>query len=258
MEFPVADVSIPPHLERPAELVKLEGMRGGKSAKEEMDLEGAKGVRIKAIRQEALRVGAQSGLAHRYSMIMEYLDKKESQMNVAFSFSGLVKDGRLLVPGIVETPNQFAMDEEKGEGRLVRQSYTVESEARIVSVVPTWRDYLWQQYELPEMPHRTLLPRTEAEIDVWEKAVQDGWRAGVAQGDQVYQDRLASLAKDVEGRHLYTTLEAQGVFSPAAIRVVANRVTFNGRTMNVGEVIYSIDHPANYTNAKGWKPIWTR
>lgn len=256
--FPVADVALPPHLVRPAELVRIEQMRGSKSAQEELGLDGGNGVRINAIRQEALRVGAQSGLAHRYSMITEYLDKQQSRLNVVFSFAGLVKDGRLLFPAIVESPNQFVMDSEKGEARVVRAAYTIESEARIISVVPTWRDYLWQRYEQPEMPHRSLLPRTDIEVAVWENTVKEGWAAGVSQGDRVYQDRLAALTKDVEGRHLYKTLEAQEVFSPAALRVEANRVTFNGRTMNVGEVIYSIDRPVNYTNAEGWKPIWTR
>ena len=233
-------------------------MRGDKSMKEEMDLEGAKGVRIKAIRQEALRVGAQSGLAHRYSMVMQYLNKNESKLNVTFSFSGFVKNGRLLVPAIVEANNQFVMDGEKGEARVVRNAFTIEEEAKIISVVPTWRDYLWQEYLQPEMPHRTLLPRNEVEATSWKEAVDEGWKAGVNQGDQIFQDRLASLTKAVEGRHLYVTLEAKKMISPAALNVVANRVTFNGRTMNVGEVIYTIGNAASYTSSKDWNPVWTR
>ena len=35
-------------------------------------------------------------------MIMEYMDSVEPKLNVAFSFSGFVREGRLLVPSIIE------------------------------------------------------------------------------------------------------------------------------------------------------------
>lgn len=256
MDFPVAEVTIPVHLESPAALVELKDLRGG--VKKEIEGEGAGGIRYKAIREEGQRLGAQTGLAYRYSMIMSYLEKVEPKLNVTFSFSGFVKDGRLLMPAVVEVPNQFVLDRESGEARVIRNAYTIEEEAKIISVVPTWRDYLWQRYSYPEKPHVSMLPRTEAEVKAWEDAIQTGWRAGVAQADEIYQDRLAMLTKAVEGRNLYKTLETQRMVEPAALQVVANQVTFNGRTMNVGEVIYAIGGQANYTAPKEWKPVWTR
>lgn len=256
MDFPVANVSIPSHLEAPAALVELKALRGGAEGAEEE--EGAGGLRFRAIRQEGLRVGAQTGLAHRYGMVMEYLGGVENKINVIFSFNGFVKDGRLLVPAVVEVPNQFVGDTETGEVRVIRNAYTIEEEARIVSVVPTWRDYLWQEYAYPENPHRSLLPRTDAEAQAWQEAVTEGWRAGVHQADTIYSDRLAMLTKAVEGRNLYKTLESKQMISPAALQVVSNRVTFNGRTMNVGEIIYTINNPSNYTSSDTWRPVWTR
>ncbi|WP_326430291.1 type IV secretory system conjugative DNA transfer family protein (plasmid) [Stutzerimonas frequens] len=256
MDFPVAEMSVPAHLEAPAPLVELKGLRGG--SVDDAEEEGAGGLRYKAIRQEGLRVGAQTGLAHRYSMVMSYLKAVEPKLNVVFSFNGFVKDGRLLVPAVVEIPNQFVRDETSGEVRVIRNAFTIEEEAKIVSVVPTWRDYLWQEYSYPEKPHRSLLPRTDAEAKAWEEAVNEGWRAGVSQADTIYQDRLAMLTKAVEGRNLYRTLESKKMVSPAALKIVSNRVTFNGRTMNVGEVIYNIGSAANYTASDTWRPVWTR
>ncbi|CAM5368396.1 hypothetical protein SSTU70S_05717 [Stutzerimonas stutzeri] len=256
MDFPVAEVSIPSHLESPAVLVEMKGLRG--KSESEGGLEGAGGIRIKAIRQEALRLGAQTGLAHRYTMIMEYLDSVEPKLNVTFNFSGFVRDGRLLVPAVTEVTNQFKQDPESGEATVVRSAVTVEEEARIISVVPTWRDYLWQEYGYPEQPHASLLPRSPAEVKVWEDAVNEGWRAGVSQADLIYDDRLALLTKAVEGRHAYLMLENKKVFSPAALQITKNQITFNGRTVNVGEVIYTIDTPASYTSAQEWRPVWTR
>lgn len=256
MDFPVANVSIPAHLEAPAALVELKELRGGVEGAESE--EGGTGLRFRAIRQEGLRVGAQTGLAHRYGMVMKYLGTVEPKINVIFSFNGFVKDGRLLMPAVVEVPNQFVKDEETSEVRVIRNAYTIEEEARIVSVVPTWRDYLWQEYTYPEKPHTSLLPRTPAESKAWQEAVTEGWRAGVQQADTIYSDRLAMLTKAVEGRNLYKTLESKQMVSPAALQVVSNRVTFNGRTMNVGEMIFTINNPSNYTASKNWRPVWTR
>lgn len=253
----MADIPVPAYLQNPPVLQELQGLRGRIRDDEKEDAAPEEGLRFRALRDEALRVSAQSGLAYRYGMIMEYLDKHEQKLNVTFSFSGFVRDGRLLVPAVTRTPNQFSLNE-KGEARVVRDAYTIEEEARIVSVVPTWRDYLWQEYSYPEQPHPSMLPRTEHEIAAWRAALDEGWRAGVSQANSIYEDRLAALTLAVEGRHLYSTLEAKRMISPAALKVVANKVTFNGRTMNVGEVIYNIGGQANYKQSSEWRPVWTR
>lgn len=255
MEFQVAELPVPQ--ERPAYLIQVESLRGGALGETASTEEGS-GIRFKAIRQEGLRVGAQGGLANRYGTIMEYMAKIESKLNVVFSFNGFIEGGRMLIPSVVQVPDQFVMDESKGSATVIRNAYTVEEEAKIVSVAPTWRDYLWQEYAYPELPHKSLLPRSEAEVEVWEDAVEKGWAAGVNQGGQIFSDRLAQLTMAVEGRHLYKTLQSKKMISPAALSVVNNSVTFNGRTMNVGETIYAIGQQTNYTAAKDWKPVWTK
>lgn len=257
VDIPVAQVTVPASLERPAELVELQSLRGQKDDAAKA-LEGEGGLRYKAIRQEGLRIGALAGLAKRYGMIMQYLDATETKLNVTFSFNGFVRDGRLLIPAVIETPNQFIRNSETGQVTEVRQQITVGEEARIVSVVPTWRDYLYQEYSMPERPHSSLLPRTEPEIKAWEDALSTGWKAGVSQADEIYKDRLAQLTMAVEGRHLYMTLEQKHLMSPAALKVVSNTVTFNGRSMNVGEVIYSIANDTNFTPSASWRPVWSR
>lgn len=256
LAFPVAEVAVPVDLQEPSELKQLLELRGGKEA--DKTEEGGSGIRYKAIQQEGMRVGAQSGLAYRYGQIMRHLDKVETKLNVVYSFARFVREGKLLVPAVVQTPNQFVTDSEKNEARVIKDSVTIQEEARLISVVPTWRDYLYQDYAYPELPHRSVRPRTDAEIKVWNEALKAGWTAGISQADQIYDDRLAQLTMAVEGRHLYVTLEQKKVISPAALHIEANKVTFNGRTMNVGEVIYSIKQEANYTNSDSWRPVWTR
>ncbi|RTU13307.1 hypothetical protein DY969_26005 [Pseudomonas aeruginosa] len=256
-DMPVAQLTVPASMERPPELVELQSLRGQKDDVSNA-LEGEGGLRYKAIRQEGLRIGALAGLAQRYGMIMKYLDATESKLNVTFSFNGFVRDSRLLIPAVIETPNQFIRDPETGKVTEVRQQITIGEEARVVSVVPTWRDYLYQEYGMPERPHSSMLPRTDAEVKAWEDALSTGWKAGVSQADDIYNDRLAQLTMAVEGRHLYQTLEQKHLMSPAALKVESNQVTFNGRTMNVGEIIYTIGNDTNFTPSSSWRPVWSR
>ena len=254
MDFPVADITLPAHLEPPAHLEHMVAMRG--SGEEAIDLEA--GIRLRAIRQEGLRVGAQTGLAQRYEMIVSFLKTIEPKLNVTYNFNGFLKDGRLLVPSLVKVENSFTIDNAAGTATETRVSYTVEEEASIVSTAPTWRDYLWREYAYPEPPHKSLLPRSDDEAEAWKRALREGWRSGVHQADESFQDNMARLTLAVEGRHLYTTLESQRVISPAALQINSSRVTFNGRTMNVGETLYSVGQPVEYRGSQEWKPIWTR
>lgn len=254
MDFAVAEIDSKGQLESPAALVELQSLRGVEKG---VDVKTEKGgLRFRSMRQEGLRLGAQAGLAERYSMIMEYIDKNETKANVIFSFSGFVNDGNLLVPAIDQAQNQFKIDGD--EARIVSNSYTIAEEAKIISSVPTWRDWLAQEYETPEKPHYSLLPRTPNEVKVWEQAVKEGWRAGVVQANDIYSDRLNDLARAVEGRYLYRVLEEKKMIKPSLLKVERNKVTYNGRTMNIGEVIYSVEQNANYTSGDTWRPVWTR
>lgn len=254
MDYPVAPMSASA-IERPAPLLELRALRGGTNATKE---EEADGLKFKAIRQEGLRVGAQAGLSTRYGQIMKYLEARQTDLDVTFGFAKFVRDGRMLIPAVVETPNQFKFDPQTGKATEIKNAITVGDEAKIVSVVPTWRDYLWQEYVYPDPPHPSLLPSTSAEVKAWQDAVDAGWKAGYAQADGIFDDRVNRLTMAVEGRALYITLEQQKVFTPAALRVVSNKVTFNGRTMNIGETIYAIDDQANYTNSRDWRPTWSK
>lgn len=255
MDFAVAEIDVQGQLQSPAALVELQSLRGTKDSVDVKTKDGG-GLRFRSMRQEGLRLGAQAGLAERYSMIMEYVGKNESKANVIFSFSGFVDDGNLLVPAIHQAQNQFRVDGD--EARVVSNSYTIAEEARIISSVPTWRDWLYQEYETPEKPHYSLLPRTANEVKAWEDAVRDGWKAGWVQANDIYSDRLNDLTRSVEGRYLYRFLEDKKMIKPSSLKVERNKVTFNGRTMNIGEVIYSVDSKSNYTSGDTWRPVWSR
>lgn len=253
IDFPVAEMPST-QIEAPAELKSIGELKG--RDKKELSIEEGGKLRTDALRQEGLRVGAQTGLAYRYGMIMDYLDSVEPKLNVTFNLAQFVRDGHLLIPAITEVRDQLT--KENGELHKVKAAYTIQEEASVVSSVPTWRDYVYQRFEKPELPHEALFPRDDFETSEWKRSLNEGWNAGVYQADEMFRDRVNQLAKAVAGRHEYVTLESREMYSPADLKVVNSQVTFQGRTMNVGEQIIGISQLGNFTNSQTWAPIWTR
>lgn len=253
IDFPIADIEIVESMRYAPELHEAINLKGKKQAIKE-ELVG--GVKLNAIRQEGLRFGAQSGLSVRYDLIMEYLDEHEDKLNALFNFAGFVRQGNLLIPSLTEVNSQLI--NEGDQLRTISKSYTIDSEAELVSTVPTWRDYLVQHYEKPQTPHSSILPVTPVEIKVWKSAVEAGWRSGVQDADNIFTDRVAQLAKDINGRYLYITTEKKNLLTPATVYATNAQVTFNGRTMNIDEKVFRVENSANFKSADNWEPIWTK
>lgn len=238
----------------PKELRRLSEIKG--RSQSDMAKDESVQLRAESLKQEALRVGAQSGLAYRYGMLMDYCDSVEPKINVVWNLSQFVRDVHLLIPAVIEVRDQFT--KEGGEIRRVRTGITVTEEADVISSTPTWRDYVYQRYDVPDLPHESLYPLGEVEESIWKSALKQGWEAGIFQADANFQDRVNQLTRAVEGRYQYLTLEARGMFTPADLKVVNSQVTFQGRTMNVGEQIITVRNQGNFTQMQTWAPVWTR
>lgn len=237
------------------ELIKLKRKRSTKKAiKDELDNSG---MRVSSVRQEGLRIGAQTGLSKRYTAIVKYLEANENRLNVLYNFAPFV-DGKLLLPAVAKMQDTFALDESTGEATTIRNSYTISEEARIIANVPTWRDYLVQDFGMPEDPHYSILPSNDIEAAAWEEALDEGWLAGITMADEIFSDHVAQLTKTLEERYRYQLLLNQGVVSAPVLGVDRRSISYNGRTLNVGETIYSVEQPVNYTATPNWRPVWTR
>lgn len=255
MDMPVADIqSVYVAQASSAYLNELKRMKGfGAEAMRDDTI--TSGLRLTAIRQEGLKVGGQGGLSVRYGEIVSYLDANESRLNVIFSFAPFV-DGKLLLPAIASEQGRVKL--EGGNATVIKSSYTITDEAKIIASVPTWRDYLYQEYARPAKPHHSILPKTKAEQVAWERAVEEGWNGGLVMADEIFSDRLAALTKSVEDRYRYKTLLQQRVVAAPKVDVSTNAITYNGRSMNVGEVLYSVSTPVNYTASPTWRAVWSK
>jgi len=233
---------------------KGSGSTKGKKGAEEASI----ALRQSTIETTAITVGAQAGLKWRYDQINKILkDKYEGRLDSAINFRPFIFDEVILAPSILVTK---ANENFESETRMVKSSiqFIVDREAKIVSVPPTYRDYLIREYPGPRQIHPVLKPKTDTEQQIWKKNILKGWEIGVKQANDVFTDGLAQMVRDLEGRVNYRKMVSLKMVSPAALKITKRGVTFNDRSMNVGETIYEITDLANYTNLEEWRTAWLK
>lgn len=197
------------------------------------------GIRYQALREAALSTGARAGLAWRSRQINQRIARHEPQLNLIYNFTGLLLNDNVLPPVLIEgrqTLEQSADD----VLRVADRAYAIQSQARFVTMAPTWRDYLQANYPEPDMPDRSLLPRTDSERTVWDKYIDEGWQAGVAQADIIFTENLGRLKRDFEGMIRYRTLLAQNMVSLPFVAQINLGITGGDSQMAINDRILKI------------------
>lgn len=240
----------------PDELSQLYDLR---SALSEEDKERAAqgkvtGLRLGSIRQEALRQGTLTALHWRYDQIESRLETMAGTLDTVFNFRPFIEEGRVLSPAVAKTES---IQSQSGEGVTeAAVSFTITEEARLITVAPTYRDYLFHHFEEPDSPHPVLLPKDKKEEVIWHEGVTQGWALGIEQANEIFEDSVYRLQSSIAGRITYRSLVATGYIKPAALEVTEMGVTYNGRTMNVGESFYEIKTDAQYQPVTEWRGVW--
>lgn len=212
-------------------------------------------IRLKAVQDAALSVGAQGGLAWRSHQIDTLLRKEKNSLSRIFNFGPLILRNDVLPPVLVEgdttlnLANPYTL-------RLADRVYKIEQPPRFVTAAPTWRDYLWQDFSPPEPPNAVLLPKTAQERTIWNQYVQQGWKAGVEQANQIFAVNLGRLKRDYNGMVLYRELLAQNMVTPPYVGKVNLGVTGGGNIMRINDQVLRITATSQLNpNAKAWKAI---
>src|SRR5262245_36974647 len=103
------------------------------------------GIRINAIQNTALSVGAQGGLAWRAHQINERLNKEAAYLDRIFNFNSLLLKNSVLPPVLAEGRTALNLADPYTI-RLADRIYKIVSPPRFVTAAPNWRDYLWLNY----------------------------------------------------------------------------------------------------------------
>lgn len=215
-------------------------------------------LRIQMLRETALSVGARGGLAHRAKEINAIVEKQAGVLDRVFNFNGMMLDNNVLPPVLTEGRNSLDLASDDVI-RISDRNYKIIKQARFVTAIPNWRDYLLLNYETPEVPDKSLLPKDRAEKIIWQKYIDEGWIAGIKQAELIFDEQVYKLTRDYNGMILYRTLLAKNMVSPPYVANLDLGVTGNESGISVNDRVLRITaKPTLKTNSKEWKTTVTR
>ncbi len=210
-------------------------------------------IREMALKETALSLGAQSGLAWRAKFIDEQLVKQTRNLDAIFDFKSLVLEHNVLPPVLLEGRNTLNLADTQTI-RVSDRTYKVAKQAHFITTPPDWRQYLWMDYKKPDPPHVSLLPSTKEECQVWKHFVTKGWENGVDQANTILEENIARIKEDFSGMILYRKLLAMNMVSPPYVSNTSLGVTGDGDEIHIDDRVLRITAlPALNINSEEWR-----
>jgi defect-in-organelle-trafficking protein DotC len=213
----------------------------------------ANSLRIQALRDTALSVGARGGLAWRTKNIQTSIVKYHRHLDRIFNFHALLVEGTVLPPILMEARNALSLT---GPDiiRIADRNYKILNQAKFVTAPPNWREYILKSFEKPELPDKSLLPKNADEQKIWNKYIDQGWAAGVKQADDILKENLSMLTRDFNGMILYRKLLAQGMITPPFVSSIELGITGDKNNLTVNDKVLKITaFPSLQTDGSQWK-----
>ncbi|MDF1758537.1 MAG: type IV secretion system DotC family protein [Legionellaceae bacterium] len=210
-------------------------------------------IRVTALKEMALTVGAQSGLASRAKLIDDELVKQTKNLDAIYDFNALILENNVLPPVLLEGRKTFNMADTQTI-RISDRTYKVAKQAHFVTTPPGWRQYLWMDYSKPEMPHVSLLPNTKEEREIWYAYVTQGWQNGIDQANTILEESIARIKEDFTGMILYRKLLAMNMVSPPYVSHTDLGVTGDEKEIHIDDKVLRITAlPALNMNSNQWR-----
>lgn len=217
-------------------------------------------VRKRALRQvaqkkAALSWGAQSGYAFRTHLRNRWLRKESLLLDRVFTFRPfLASDEHVLLPSVDVGKRAFKLENQtSSDSTLV--SYRIHEPARVVSIPPTFRDYLILSPGRPKKVNSLLLPKDAKEKKLWKKWTDRGWQNGERLSDQAFRIGMRRLVRAIEGRIRFYELTLAGqIERPTWARSPAATLR-TGEVLEIGDTVLRITRPARFTSSEHWKPL---
>ncbi|MBA2656741.1 MAG: type IV secretion system DotC family protein [Tatlockia sp.] len=205
-----------------------------------------------ALKESALSIGAQSGLAWRARMIDDQLTKLARRLDTIYDFNSLLLEHNVLPPVLLEGRNTLNLADPQTI-RISDRTYKITKQARFVTTPPNWRQYLWLDFKRPEAPHPYLLPKTRRERQVWGFHVEKGWKNGIEQANNILEENIARIKEDYMGMILYRKLLAMNMVSAPFVANTDLGVTGDESEIHIDDKILRITAlPGLNTNSKEW------
>lgn len=226
----------------------------------EIDNSNIAPILMDALRDSALQLGAQGGLARRAFEINEMLKKHEIALDKIYQFERLsvaAPNGSIVMPPVVtETKNDYSVSQDGQIASSIDTVYRILKPARIVTAPPNWRDYLVRSWKTPELPPPEMLPKTAEEREIWRRFTAEGWKQGLKQGEDIFNEDLSRLERDMTGMVRYRSLVAQGILTEMYFAAADRGVTGGGDELKIGDKVVRITVPARLNEGTdSWTPV---
>lgn len=210
-------------------------------------------IREMALKETALSLGAQSGLAWRAKTIDEQLTKQARVLDTIYDFNSLVLEHNILPPVLLEGRNTLNLADAQSI-RVSDRTYKVAKQAHFITTPPTWRQYLWMDYIKPEYPNTTLLPKTKLEKQLWCIYTERGWKKGIEQANIILEESISRIKEDFGGMIRYRKLLAMNMVSPPYVSHTDLGVTGDGSEIHIDDRVLRITAlPALNVNSNEWR-----
>jgi defect-in-organelle-trafficking protein DotC len=233
-------------------LAGIQAMSSPKYARDKKKQKTGK-IREMAIKETALSLGAQGGLAWRAKSIDESLTKQTRNLDTIYDFNSLVLEHNILPPVLLEGRNTLNLADTQSI-RISDRTYKVSKQAHFITTPPTWRQYLWMDYQKPELPNSTLLPKNKIEKDIWCIYTARGWKQGIEQANTILEESLSRIKEDFGGMILYRKLLAMNMVSPPYVSHTDLGVTGDASEIRIDDRVLRITAlPALNINSNEWK-----
>lgn len=210
-------------------------------------------IREMALKETALSLGAQSGLAWRGKYIDDQLVRQTRNLDKIYDFNALVLEHNVLPPVLLEGRNTLNLADTQTI-RVSNRTYKVAKQARFITTPPDWRQYLWMDYQKPEYPNVTLLPTNKEERYIWKTYIAKGWENGVEQANTILEESIARIKEDFIGMILYRKLLAMNMVSPPYVSNTDLGVTGDADEIHIDDRVLRITAlPALNVNSSEWR-----
>ncbi len=216
-------------------------------------------LRGKALRDNAMEFGSQSGLRWASEQINSYLDSKSRELDNSYNFNSFIVTGpynsKIVPPVIIESDDTMEFFDRRKTLRIADKKYIMLSNCEFShSTPPMWQTYLKRYPARPTIP--TVFPKNPEELAIWREAAAEGWAKGLELSKEIFDADLRRLQRDFTGMVLYHTLTIEKKVEPCFAGSNDLGVTGDKNTMNVNDRVAAITKEAEMrvNNPKEWKP----
>ena len=218
----------------------------GRDAGRDSGTDSTLSLRDRMVRDAARTISFQKAVALRYAELNRACEERADLLGSIFSFSSLLIDGHILPP-VLGFAGPVHTLHDKDSASSVDETYTIRSQARLVSTDPSWRDYLTQHFDALEI-RPECLPKNSKERSIWQDAVKSGWAQGTAQAEEVFQQNMDRLTADYRGMLRFTMLHKRGLVSLPVMARGHIPIRVGRTTLDINQTVFRLTRPSLFQN----------